>query len=140
MHFSSWHWPAARDSNERSCVLRVEAAGESILLTGDMPVAAEQAWLAAHPRPHVDWLLAGHHGSRSSSGPGFLRALAPGAFLISRGMNNPYGHPHPLVVQRVRDSGVAIHDTAAEGGLRILLGARQPAHAARAVPRFWREK
>ncbi|MCY1270650.1 DNA internalization-related competence protein ComEC/Rec2 [compost metagenome] len=140
VHFSSWHWPAARDSNERSCVLRVEAAGESILLTGDMPVAAEQAWLAVHPRPHVDWLLAGHHGSRSSSGPGFLRALAPGAFLISRGMNNPYGHPHPLVVQRVRDSGIAIHDTAAEGGLRILLGARQPAHAARAVPRFWREK
>ncbi len=69
--FEQWTWAGARESNDRSCALEVEADGERILLTGDLPQSAELAWLAAHPaEPRVDWLLAPHHGSRSSSGAG----------------------------------------------------------------------
>ncbi|MNE57548.1 ComEC family competence protein [compost metagenome] len=140
VHFSSWTWTEARESNERSCVLLIEAEGETLLLTGDLPLAGEQAWLAEHPQPHVDWLLAGHHGSRSSSGAAFLRALAPTAVLISRGRNNPYGHPHPQVLQRLSGLGIGVHDTAEEGALKILLGARRPLRGERENTRFWREK
>lgn len=140
VRFSSWHWAAARESNERSCALRVEANGESLLLTGDLPVAGELAWLADHAQPHVDWLLSAHHGSKSSSGPAFLRALAPAAALISRGANNPYGHPHPSVVQRYRALGIRIHDTAEEGALLVRLGARTPLQGVRQSAHFWREK
>lgn len=140
VRLSSWTWPAAHESNERSCVLRIEANGESMLLTGDLPLSAEAAWLVDHPQPHVDWLLAAHHGSRSSSGAPFLRALAPTAVLISRGANNPYGHPHPSVVQRFRALGIRIHDTAEDGGLRVLLGAHAPLQGVRQSAHFWQEK
>ncbi|WP_262935603.1 MBL fold metallo-hydrolase, partial [Acinetobacter baumannii] len=63
--FEQWAWAQAGDSNDRSCVLRVEADGEVLLLTGDISRAAEHAWLARQADPRVDWLLAPHHGSRS---------------------------------------------------------------------------
>ncbi|MBO3277123.1 DNA internalization-related competence protein ComEC/Rec2 [Pseudomonas schmalbachii] len=140
VRFSSWAWAGARESNARSCVLRIEAGGEVLLLTGDLPLDGEQAWLTEHPQAHVDWLLAGHHGSRSSSGALFLRSLAPEAVLISRGRNNPYGHPHPQVLQRLGSLGIAAHDTAEEGALKILLGTRRPLRGERENARFWREK
>jgi len=139
VRFSSWTWPGARESNDRSCVLDIEANGERILLTGDLPQPAELAWLAAHPGAHIDWLLAGHHGSRSSSGPAFLRAIQPAAALISRGANNPYGHPHPSVVERFRALGIPIHDTAQQGALTLTLGRHGELGGVREGAHFWQE-
>jgi len=39
VRFRLWQWRGARDSNQTSCVLLVEAAGERLLLTGDSPLA-----------------------------------------------------------------------------------------------------
>lgn len=139
VNISSWAWESARESNDRSCTLLVEANGERVLLTGDLPQAAELAWLAEHPGVHVDWLLAGHHGSRSSSGPVFLRAIAPSAAIISRGANNPYGHPHPSVVERFRALGIRIHDTAEEGALTLMLGTHGELRGVREGAHFWQE-
>ncbi|WP_160287710.1 DNA internalization-related competence protein ComEC/Rec2 [Pseudomonas knackmussii] len=140
VRFSTWQWPRADESNALSCVLRVEALGESLLLTGDLPVAGEAAWLKAQPRPYADWLLAGHHGSRTSSGEAFLRALEPHSALVSRARHNSYGHPHPQVLARFASLGTRVHDTAEEGAMHILLGARQPMRGVRANARFWTEK
>lgn len=141
VRFSLWQWPAApAQSNARSCVLRVEAFGESLLLTGDLPLAGESAWLAGAQRAPVDWLLAGHHGSRTASGEAFLRAIAPQAALVSRGWHNAYAHPHPQVLARFAAAGMAVHDTAQEGALSILLGARGPLRGVRQSARFWTEK
>jgi competence protein ComEC len=41
--FELWQWSAAHDSNQRSCVLQIEANGERLLLTGDIDTAAERA-------------------------------------------------------------------------------------------------
>lgn len=140
VRFATWQWKGAAESNARSCVLRVEASGESLLLTGDLPVAGETAWLATQKRPYADWLLVGHHGSRTSSGEAFVRALGPGAALVSRARHNSYGHPHPQVLARFASQDVAVHDTAEEGALSILLGARQPLRGVRESARFWTEK
>lgn len=139
VRLSSWQWSGARESNDRSCVLEIEANGERILLTGDLPQPAELAWLAAHPRQRIDWLLAGHHGSRSSSGPAFLRAIQPSTAIISRGANNPYGHPHPSVVERFRALGVRIQDTAEQGALTLTLGAHGEVRGVREGAHFWQE-
>lgn len=139
VRFSSWTWAGARESNDRSCALLIEADGERILLTGDMPQSAELAWLAAHPGVRVDWLLAGHHGSRSSSGPIFLRAVRPSTAIISRGAGNPYGHPHPLVVERFRALGIRIQDTAERGALTLTLGAHGELGGVREGAHFWQE-
>ncbi|WP_184587020.1 DNA internalization-related competence protein ComEC/Rec2 [Pseudomonas nitroreducens] len=139
VRFSSWAWQGARESNDRSCALEIEADGERLLLTGDLPQAAELAWLAAHPGEHIDWLLAGHHGSRSSSGPAFLRAIQPGTAIISRGANNPYGHPHPSVVERFHALGIHIQDTAEQGALTLTLGTHGEVRGVREGAHFWQE-
>ncbi|SFX83105.1 competence protein ComEC [Azotobacter vinelandii] len=140
VRFATWHWTAVQEGNRASCVLLVEAAGERLLLTGDIDAAAERALLDSHPEWRADWLLAPHHGSRSSSSPALLKALAPRAVLISRGWNNGFGHPHAQVVERYRKLPAVIHDTARQGALRFRLGDWGRARGLREEPRFWREK
>ncbi|MDH0304511.1 MULTISPECIES: DNA internalization-related competence protein ComEC/Rec2 [unclassified Pseudomonas] len=136
--FELWHWPQGTSSNERSCVLRVQANGERLLLAGDMEAGAERAWLAATDDPRVDWLQAPHHGSRTSSSAVFVQATAPRGVLISRGRHNSFGHPHAQVVERYRRHGVAVHDTAVEGALRLVLGNHGEVEGVRRERRFWR--
>lgn len=138
--FTTWRWPQAADGNDASCMLRIEARGERLLLTGDIGVRTE-AWLRASGRElDADWLLAPHHGSRSSSSAAFVAAVAPRAVLVSRGWGNGFGHPHPQVLARYRAAGAQVRDTAVEGALRLRLGARGSVAAERAGGPFWREK
>ncbi|HDS1735557.1 DNA internalization-related competence protein ComEC/Rec2 [Pseudomonas sp. BP8] len=137
--FSVWQWAHGPNSNERSCVLLVEAGGERFLLAGDIEAGAERAWLAAHPQLRIDWLQSAHHGSRSSSTEAFIRATAPRGALISRGMHNGFGHPHPQVIERYQRHGLAIHDTAVEGALRLRLGSNGEVQGQRSQRKFWRD-
>ncbi|VVQ19618.1 DNA internalization-related competence protein ComEC/Rec2 [Pseudomonas fluorescens] len=138
VQFSLWQWAAARESNPKSCVLQIEANGERLLLTGDIDAAAEQALLDSPLAVPTDWLQSPHHGSRSSSSPALLAALQPAAALISRGQGNAFGHPHPTVIARYRQRGMAIHDSAEQGAIRLQLGQFKPAWTMREERRFWR--
>ncbi len=137
--FELWQWPGATDGNPKSCVLRVQANGERLLLTGDIDRAAEQAFLASPLAVRTDWLQAPHHGSRSSSSGAFLQRLTPTSVLISRGRGNAFGHPHPQVMARYQALGSRVYDSAAQGAVRLQLGAFQPPVVARSQRRFWRE-
>ena len=92
--------------NVLSCVLRViDAAGRSLLLTGDIEAAQEAALVARQergPGPSLksDVLLVPHHGSRTSSTPAFLEAVAPRVALVQAAYRSRYGHPAPDVVAR----------------------------------------
>ncbi|MGE8113049.1 DNA internalization-related competence protein ComEC/Rec2 [Pseudomonas sp. NPDC086566] len=139
VHFSLWRWADGQSSNDRSCVLMVEAQGERMLLAGDMEAGAERAWLADTAAPGIDWLQAPHHGSRTSSSEAFIRATAPRGVLISRGRNNSFGHPHMQVVERYRRHGVVVYDTAVDGALRVVLGGQGEVEGVRRQRRFWRD-
>jgi len=139
VRFSSWRWADGQSSNDRSCVLLIEAQGERLLLADDMEAGAERAWLAATDEPRIDWLQSPHHGSRSSSTEAFVRATAPRGVLISRGRHNGFGHPHAQVIERYRRHGVAVHDTAADGALRLMLGRQGEVEGLRGQRRFWHE-
>ena len=139
VRFSLWQWADGQSSNDRSCVLQVEAQGERLLLAGDIEAGAERAWLAANEVPRIDWLQSPHHGSRSSSSEAFIRATAPRGVLVSRGRNNSFGHPHAQVVERYRRHGVRMHDTAVEGALRVVLGGQGEVEGMRGQRRFWRD-
>lgn len=137
VRFSLWRWEQARDDNQSSCVLSVEASGERLLLTGDIDQRAERAWLTSDGAGQADWLLLGHHGSRTSSSAAFLKAVRPQAALVSRGWGNSFGHPHPEVVQRLESLGISLFDTAKLGALRLELGARSSLEGLRVRQRFW---
>ncbi|MDQ0126450.1 competence protein ComEC [Pseudomonas lini] len=138
VQFALWQWAQARESNPKSCVLQIEANGERLLLTGDIDTAAERALLDSPLAVTTDWLQSPHHGSRSSSSPALLAALQPAAALISRGQGNAFGHPHPTVIARYRQRGMAIHDSAEQGAIRLQLGQFKPAWTMRQERRFWR--
>ncbi|MCY1487593.1 ComE operon protein 3 [compost metagenome] len=140
VRFTTWRWMDAPEGNPASCVLMVEVNGERLLLTGDIDAQAERALLTAGRDLRADWLLAPHHGSRSSSSAAFLKAVKPHAVLISRGAHNAFNHPHPLVMARYRAFAIASHDTVQSGALRIDLGARGEPYGLREERRFWREK
>ncbi|GAA5074902.1 DNA internalization-related competence protein ComEC/Rec2 [Lysobacter panacisoli] len=127
-------------SNESSCVLRVEAAGRAVLLTGDIGEVVERRLLRHRPEDvRADVVLVAHHGSGGSSDPGFVAATGARAALVSAGHGNRFGHPRPEVVHRWAASGAQVHDTAREGALRVRLGRDGVTVEARrqAQPRLW---
>ena len=60
----------------------------------------------ARPRPAACAVLkVPHHGSRTSSSDALLAAVRPRLAIVSAGARNPFGHPHPEVVERYRRAG-----------------------------------
>ncbi|PKA72038.1 competence protein ComEC [Pseudomonas baetica] len=137
--FQLWQWSDAHDSNQRSCVLQIDANGERLLLTGDIDTHAERLFLESPLAVATQWLQAPHHGSRSSSSMALLKALKPAAVLISRGHGNSFGHPHPTVVARYRKQGLRIYDSAEHGAIHLQLGTFESPRTMRQQPRFWRD-
>lgn len=101
--------PQARP-NSLSCVLRVvDAAGRSLLLTGDIEAAQEAALvsrLGAGLRSNL--LLVPHHGSRTSSTPAFLAAVQPQVAVVQAAYRSRFGHPAPDVAARIRAAGAIL--------------------------------
>jgi competence protein ComEC len=114
--------------NEGSCVLRIEATGGVLLLTGDIERLAEARLLREHDaalRSRV--LVVPHHGSRSSSSRSFVQAVAPEYALFPVGYRNRWGFPHAEVRERYEEAGAVLLDTASLGAIRVRLEADGPA-------------
>ncbi len=105
---------ARRGDNAASIVLELGELGERALLTADADSIVE-AQLFYEERPAV--LKAGHHGSGSSSGAAFALRAQPMRAAISCGAGNPYGHPHPGALARLRAAGAIIDRTDDDGAL-----------------------
>lgn len=137
--FTTWQWAQAKNSNEASCILLVEANGEKLLLTGDISTQAEQAWLADN-QTTINWLLAPHHGSKNSSSKSFLATIKPQYVIISRGWLNPFKHPSPLTLARYQAVNTVVEDTALAGAISVQLGQFLPATRQRDTKYFWRKQ
>lgn len=112
--------PAAGD-NDRSCVLLVSgAAGQRLLLTGDIELSAQRRLLAGGlPSGPLAALVAPHHGSRSALYRPLIDALAARDVIFSAGYRNRFGHPHPQVTRAYRRAGARIWNTARDGALHL---------------------
>jgi competence protein ComEC len=111
--------PTAGAENERSLVLRLTYGATSFLLTGDIDGAAEAGLAGRGPAIRADVLKSPHHGSRSSSSPAFLDAVAPGMVVISVGRDNRYGLPDPAIVARYEARGIRMLRTDRHGAVEI---------------------
>lgn len=111
---------ARQKTNHQSCVLRVTAGDKRMLLTSDIEATDEAALLARYPgQLAADVLLVPHHGSRTSSTPAFLDAVAPGAAVIPVGYRNRFGHPKDEVLERYAARGIPLWRTDRDGAVEI---------------------
>lgn len=116
--------------NDRSCVLQVTVGESRLLITGDVSARVERQFLSEVGLP-VDVLVAGHHGSGTSSGVQFVRTVAPRQVIFSAGRDNRFGHPVDAVVRRFRQQQSCLWNTAHDGALTFWL---VPGEAVRIQP------
>jgi competence protein ComEC len=106
--------------NDRSCVLKIDAPGGRVLLPADIERRSEDELTSGVPhRLRADVLLAPHQGSRTSSSPGFVQAVAPQVVVFPVGYRNRFGHPHREVLARYEDAGSRIYRTDRDGAVTI---------------------
>ncbi|MDK9703544.1 MAG: DNA internalization-related competence protein ComEC/Rec2 [Sulfuritalea sp.] len=132
--------PLSRKTNDLSCVLRITAGGKSLLLTSDIEAVSEIALLQQHAGElPADVMTVPHHGSKTSSTPGFIAAVAARDVIFPVGYRNRFGHPRDEVVARYVQSGARLHRTDADGAVRIGLGSAGIAfrHEREERRRYW---
>ena len=108
--------------NNDSLVVRLQYKERRVLLPGDAEKQAEFAMLSETEagKLHADVLKVGHHGSKNSTMPEFLESVGPRIAIISAGEQNPYGHPSPELLERLKESGARILRTDVEGAVRVV--------------------
>jgi competence protein ComEC len=120
-------WPPGggeTSTNDDSIVLRIQYGERSILLTGDIERASEQALLISQQQLHTDVIKVAHHGSKTSSTESFVTATKPQLAIISVGRNSRFGHPHKEVVERWQSSGATVLTTGNSGTITITTDGR----------------
>jgi len=121
-------------------VLRVDASTHTALLTGDIEARSEAVLLTEHADDlHASVLVVPHHGSRTSSTPAFVAAVAPHLAVVTAGYRNRFGHPRADVVARYERAGATLVRTDRDGAITVTLdGAPPTARAERDVRRrYW---
>ncbi|WP_027966547.1 DNA internalization-related competence protein ComEC/Rec2 [Halomonas halocynthiae] len=118
-------WPPSNavglSGNDNSCVLLVSAGLQHVLITGDAGASVEQQLLDELPGM-LAVLVAGHHGSNTSSSAPFVAATRPRVVIFSAGAGNAYGHPASQVVRLFRHYKSCQFNTANDGAVRLTLG------------------
>ncbi len=127
---AGWHWQsvdfqflafprlARASANNRSCVLLISYRDQHILLPGDIESSIETQLLRDQQLPEkLNVLLAAHHGSRTSSGVGFVNKMQPDVVVYSAAYRSQHGHPHLQVRQRYQAVGSREINTAFSGAV-----------------------
>jgi len=95
----------ADDLNNTSLTMRIDCGDASFLITGDAEVEIEDKLRENRQNIDTDVLIAGHHGSATSSRQYFLNEVTPVATAISVGRDNSYNLPNENVLKRLAAFG-----------------------------------
>jgi competence protein ComEC len=106
-------------SNDGSLVMKLVYGDTSVMLQGDSTAKIEDYLLTntATSTLHSTILKAGHHGSKTSSTPEYVAAVAPAITVASSGVDNDYGHPNKETVATMQSDNIPFYDTCNNGTL-----------------------
>jgi len=103
-------------TNEGSIVAKLVYKKFSVLLTGDSVRGIERYLGTIAPEKIKSSVLkVAHHGSDTSTSEDFVRAVSPNLAIVSAGLSNKYGHPHPSTVSLLSKLKIPILVTADDG-------------------------
>jgi competence protein ComEC len=109
-----------RSDNNKSCVLKISQGSQSLLLTADAERIGElEMTERVAEKLSATVLVAGHHGSRTSSIAEFVEIVRPQQVIFTMVWKNRFGHPHAEVVRRFADAGAILHRTDRQGWMRL---------------------
>lgn len=132
-----------RAANAMSCVLGVQLGTTRVLLTGDLPARQEAELVDRTANVQATLVSAPHHGSRHSSSPRFVEAVAARWVLVQAGYRNRFGHPHAEVQARWQLQGARVLRSDLAGAIQWRFDLAAPAaveqwRAARS--RYWHNR
>lgn len=106
-----------QDTNESSLCVLFQKPNCDILVTGDRSIEGEQELMDTVDLPDLEILVAGHHGSATSTSWELLNVTRPEIVLISVGEDNSYGHPTWEALERMHLFECLVYRTDLEGTL-----------------------
>lgn len=109
----------ATSANDDSVVLRLTFGRRVFLLTGDIESGGESFLTRSGDTLAADLIKVAHHGSRTSSAKDFVNTVGAKYAVISVGRSSPFGHPHPEVVERWKNSGAKVIATGERGTISV---------------------
>src|SRR3989344_1329040 len=102
--------------NDGSIVMQLVYGETSVMLQGDSPTNIEHYLFGLDGKNLKSTILkVGHHGSRTSSGEEYVKAVDPEWAVISAGANNTYGHHHKEVLDTLNKLVIKTIDTCNNG-------------------------
>ncbi len=117
---------AKQSENDTSLVYLLQMKDLVVWMMGDAGVEVEQEIIERIGRKAVEQLKnkfcvlkVGHHGSKTSSGEAFVKAIEPEVAIISCGYQNKYGHPHTQVLEVLEKVESEICRTDLQGAIKI---------------------
>lgn len=106
-------------TNEDSLVLWFELNKFKFIISGDLDQAGEEQVIKKYPNIQADFLKTGHHGSKTSTAPVYVKQLEPSLAIISAGKNNRYGHPNQETLATLEKFKVPFVCTINSGMIKI---------------------
>lgn len=107
------------NTNNDSLVIKLSYGNSDFLFMADLESDAEKA-LMKNADIDSEVLKVGHHGSKSSTGKSFLKAVSPQIAVISVGKNNSYNHPHTKTTEKLENFGAEIYRTDLNGNIVVI--------------------
>ena len=108
------------DTNDNSLVFVTKLNRLNYLFMGDATKTSEKQILKEFPNLETDILLAGHHGSKTSSSKEFIETVKPVLAIFSSGNYSIYHHPSVEVVQLFEKYKIETLNTYDVGDITIL--------------------
>lgn len=97
--------------HDSNVIFKLRYGQDSVLFTGDAEESIERQLLSRGTDVSATVLKVGHHGSRTSTGTGFLIAVDPEMAVVSVAAQNSYGLPDEDVLGRFTHLGISYKTT-----------------------------
>ena len=98
-------------TNDGSLVMRVVGPGLSLLLTGDVEEAGEEALLRYPGELQGDILKVPHHGGFCEENEEFFQVVEADVAVVCVGKDNGYGHPSESTIHALERAGISVYRT-----------------------------
>jgi competence protein ComEC len=111
----------ASNVNNQSLILELVYGQTEFLFMGDAEKPQEENILHNYPALiDTDFIKVPHHGSKTSSSSGLLKAITAQSGIISLAKQNRFTHPHKEAVKRLRRHISNLHFTSLQGAIQFI--------------------